>query len=736
MSYLPRFKEFRGDLCTVTPGPAFGEPSEWSGKGRTCVFDLEGDGLIRPSADAKRVSVLHCAVAIDVTTGEIFQWRPWQMAEAARFLSECEALIGHNILDFDLRALAIVYPGWTPPAQVYDTLVMVRVIWPADTLIGSDLKLIDQKRMPPKYLKAHSLAAWGFRLGNYKGDYHGPWDVWSEEMQEYMVQDGLVNLDLWKRIVSKIGWAGEIAKGTYVWPALPFEIEHEVSSLILQQEETGFAFDREAAVTLSATLQNLKLEREQALVDLFGSWWAVVEEKTQGKTVNRKRPEFKDVTIPREGKNGKALKPYVGPPLETTFEGSPFTRIERVTFQPSSRDHLGQRLQAQFGWRPSKYGANGKPTVDESTLKEIPEKTLPPALRKTLLEYFVVVKTLGQLSVGRKSWMAFCGEDSRIHGRMNPTGAITGRGIHMDPNLGQVPGVVVTKDHTVLMGIEGGFGMECRSLFMASTAPMSPTGEDWELTGTDATALELICLGQYLQPLDGGSFLARVCDPNRDAHTEHAELTGLNRHDTKTVTYAYVYGASAPRVGEELEIAEEEIIPLLNYRGLPQLLNALRRRLGDDYVEPDDMGKARLAKGRIVILKFEKGIPGIKDLKEGVTAAAESRKWLKGLDGRKLYVRKAHAALNTLLQGAGAIICKLWMVLVHRRLAEAGLIHGRDYRQVAWVHDELQIEHRPGLGAVIGEIAKDAIREAGEVLRMHGPLRGEAKTGRNWAETH
>lgn len=735
MSYLPRFETFTTDIAPALV-PALGSPASWSGVGRACVFDLEGNGLLRANAKAQKVTKLHCAVSIDTATGEIFQWRPWELEEAARFLSECHALIGHNILDYDLRALELLYPGWVRPAQVYDTLVMVRVIWPADTLWGTDLDLAGRGKMPPQFVKAHSLAAWGFRLGNYKGDYHGPWDVWSEEMQVYMVQDAVVNLDLWRRITSKIGWTVG-GQGAYVWPALAFEIEHECARIILEQEETGFAFDREAAIALSAQLQNLKVSLEDGLVDHFGSWWQVVEEKTQAKTVNRKRPEFPDVTIPRFGAKGQPLKPYVGPPIETTFEGSTFTRIDRITFQPSSRDHLGQRLKVQYGWKPSKFGANGKPTVDETTLKEIPEKNLPPALRKTLLDYFVVVKTLGQLSVGRKSWLTFCSDDGRIHGRMNTAGAITGRGIHMDPNLGQVPGVEVRKeDHSLVLGIEGGFGAECRSLFMASTAIMSPNGEDWELTGIDASSLELICLGQYLQPLDGGAFLARVCDPNRDPHSEHAELTGLGRYDTKTVTYAYVYGASAGRVGEELIISEEEIVPLLNYKGLPQLLTSLRRRLGDDYVEPDDMGKARLAKGRIVILKFEKGIPGIKDLKDNVTATAEQRKWLKGLDGRKLYVRKAHAALNTLLQGAGAIICKLWMVLVHRRLKAAGLLHGIDYRQVAWVHDELQIEHRPGLGAVIGEIAKDAIREAGEILQMHGPLRGEAKTGRNWKETH
>jgi DNA polymerase I-like protein with 3'-5' exonuclease and polymerase domains len=248
-------------------------------------------------------------------------------------------------------------------------------------------------------------------------------------------------------------------------------------------------------------------------------------------------------------------------------------------------------------------------------------------------------------------------------------------------------------------------------------------------------SLELILLGHYLFPLDGGAFSERVCDPDRDPHTEHAELTGLDRHSTKTVTYAYVYGASAPRVGAELEITEEEIVPLLNYRGLPMLLNSLKRRDGENYREPDDIGKARLAKGRIVIKAFESKIEGIKDLKENVSKAAE-RGWLKGIDGAKLYVRKAHAALNTLLQGAGAIVCKMWMVETHRLLEAQGLRHGIDFKQVAWVHDELQFDHRPGLGDIIAKASDEAAKTVGRKLGLRGEFRTSTKTGPHWAATH
>lgn len=697
--------------------------------GRTCVFDTEGDGLL------PTLTRLHCGVVIDVETRECFDFKPWQLDDFYLFLEEeVETAVGHNIVDYDFRAIELVGKrDFKRPPKVHDTLIMAKLVWPYDTLYVRDFQLVRQGKLPPRLLKSHSLKAWGYRLGNYKGDFDGPWDVWSEEMHTYMIQDGWVNLDLYLKILEAIGWRNP-SPTTYVWPELPFEIEHECAAIVRQQEDNGFSFDRAAAVRLSQDLMNARADLEVDLVDHFGSWWAPLDNPTTGRVsprdVKRKRPDLPDVTMRRFGKSGKELAPYVGPPFEHYTAGAPYVRIQRVTFSPSSRDHLGQRLQVAYGWKPRKFGANGKPTVDEGTLKEIPESVLPASLRKTLLDYFVITKTLGQLSVGNKSWLKFCAtDDGRIHGRIDTCGAITGRGTHRDPNLSQVPAVVKNKDGEILYGLAGGFGFECRSLFLASPG--------WKLTGADVASLELVMLGHYLHPFDEGTFLERVSDPDRDPHAEHGELTQLPRADTKTVTYAYVYGGGPGRVGEELELHGHEIPELLQYSGLAGILAWKRRIEGRDYREPDDTQKARMAKGAIVIQKFEAGIPGIKDLKRSVSGAAKARKWLKAIDGRKLYVRKPHAALNTLLQGGGAIVCKLWMVLIHRRLVAEGLLPGRDYvMQVAWSHDELQFDHRPELGGIIGAISQEAIRETAERLGLRGPLRTDAKTGSTWAETH
>ena len=123
--------------------------------------------------------------------------------------------------------------------------------------------------------------------------------------------------------------------------------------------------------------------------------------------------------------------------------------------------------------------------------------------------------------------------------------------------------------------------------------------------------------------------------------------------------------------------------------------------------------------------------PTFKSLGDRVRRAS-SKGYLKGLDGRKLYIRNAHAALNTLLQGAGAIIMKQALVLLDSKLR----LNSIDYNFVANIHDEWQVEVKESQAEYVGQCAVDAIIEAGELLNLRCPLDGEYKIGGDWSETH
>lgn len=723
-------------------------PPVASHHGRHLYFDIESDGLLEATGSIKKMTQIFCIGAIDVDTLEEFYWGvdkgPDSIAQGIAFLEGADRLIGHNAEGYDYRALERYGPnGFQRPPQCWDSLVLAKLIWPTDILLGPDMERIKRGQLPGNLLKAHSLKAWGYRTGTYKDEYKGGFEAWNPEMASYMMQDCRSGLALWSLILKRLGWR-DPAPDTYQWPLLPVEIESEVARIIQDQHETGVRFDIEKAHALAKELRNQQARLETRLVEIFGSWWqpltADIEAgETPAVDRNVKLVGEQDITVPRfSDKTGKELAPYVGPPWCEYRTDSPFVRIERVTFNPSSRDHLGQRLQVVYGWKPKQYGKNGKPTVDESVLSEIPESVMPETVRQDIMDYFVVSKTLGTLTQGRNAWLKLVQEDGRIHGGMDTLGAVTRRGTHKNPNLSGTPAVrkekVVQEDGTkkevVLRGLPGRYGWECRELFIAD--------EGWEQTGIDCSSLELIDLGHYLQPYDEGAFSARVCDPTRDPHQEHADLAGgILRADAKTTIYLLIYGGSAYKlsIDPNFKVSPEEIKELLAYKGLPMLLSNLYRRMGPDFAALDDIGQAKLAKARITIVKLSEGIAGLKEFMSDVQATAK-RGWLRALDGGKLWVRKEYAAPNTLLQGAGAVTCKLWMVLLHRKLRASGLVPGVDFKQVLWVHDELQFTHRPGLGPLIAKLAEDAVVETGETLRLRGRYRTDAKTGRNWAECH
>ena len=123
-------------------------------------------------------------------------------------------------------------------------------------------------------------------------------------------------------------------------------------------------------------------------------------------------------------------------------------------------------------------------------------------------------------------------------------------------------------------------------------------------------------------------------------------------------------------------------------------------------------------------------MPALNKLIEQVQSAS-AKGHLKGLDGRQIKVRSPHSALNTLLQSAGAIVCKKWLVEFDRLMKPYS-----DVQQVVWVHDEIQVQVNAEWADIIGEKAVEAIEHVGEELDLRIPLTGEYKIGNNWSETH
>jgi len=270
-----------------------------------------------------------------------------------------------------------------------------------------------------------------------------------------------------------------------------------------------------------------------------------------------------------------------------------------------------------------------------------------------------------------KSWIQECEEDDRVRGRVMTLRTVTGRMAHNSPNMAQVPAT------------HSPYGKECRELWTVSNP------DTHVLIGTDASGLELRCLAHYM---NDSNFTKEVL--TGDVHTANMKAAGLtNRDQAKTFIYAFLYGAGPAKIGKVVG------------------------------------GSAK--HGKILITRFLKNMPALDRLRKMVTKASESGT-VKALDGRLLHIRSPHASLNTLLQGAGAIVCKQWLVYMDERIRSEGI----DAKLVASVHDEYQFEVSKEDTEVFGQITKDAMKETEETLDMRCPLDCEYKVGNTWAETH
>ena len=269
-----------------------------------------------------------------------------------------------------------------------------------------------------------------------------------------------------------------------------------------------------------------------------------------------------------------------------------------------------------------------------------------------------------------KSWLDVVQPDGRVHGRVITNGAVTGRMTHHSPNMAQVP------------SCGSPYGEDCRDLWIVE--------KGYKLVGIDASGLELRMLAHYMKD---DAYIYEVTQG--DIHTANQKAAGLEtRAQAKTFIYAFLYGAGAAKIGKVVGAGAKE--------------------------------------GQKLIDSFLENTPKLRVLREKVARISKSEGSLPGLDGRRLHIRSDHAALNTLLQGAGAIVMKQALVILDERLSKLGI----DYKFVANVHDEWQIEVEESDADLVGKLGVQAIESAGRVLEMRCPLSGEYRVGNSWKETH
>ena len=573
------------------------------------VFDIEANGL-QPT----KVWVI---VATELSTSETHTFSGDTLLAFNDYiagLGECE-IIGHNIIGYDIPVLEQLLGTDFSKCKVTDTLVMSRLANPSRE-------------------GGHSLRNWGEKYLNQPKGEHNDWDNFSQDMVDYCEQDVNVNVLVYKRLLLDLADFG----------AESISLEHRVQSIISQQIKTGWTLDQEKAFILLAELKEKKYDLEDKVHEVFKPLPTFVKEIT---------PKIK-----KDGTCSVVGLKFLGDHWETAV--APFSRIDFPEFNLGSRQQIGRYLQ-YFGWKPQQFTETGQAIVDEAVLSKV--TGIPQA--SLIGEYLMIQKRIAQV----QSWLDAVKDDGRVHGYVNPCGAVTGRMTHSSPNMGQVPAVYSP------------YGKQCRDVW---TVP-----KGYKLVGMDASGLELRMLAHYMN--DEG-YTNEIL--TGDIHTANQLAAGLeNRDQSKTFIYAFLYGAGDAKIGS--------------------IVGGTRR------------DGARLKE------KFLANTPALGKLRERVGLAA-SRGYVYGLDRRRVSIRSEHAALNSLLQSAGAIVMKKALCL----LDEYATIWGIDYNFIGNIHDEIQTEVREEKAEVFGRLATSCVQAAGTFYNLNCPLAGDYKVGDSWADTH
>ena len=573
------------------------------------VFDIETDDL--------KATKIHCLVAQDIDTNQLYKFPPNRLEEGYELLTKANRLIGHNIIGFDIPMVEKFGGVDLSNKPVVDTLVMSRLFNPVRE-------------------GGHSLETWGYRLGFKKIEFDD-YKNYSNEMLTYCTRDVQLNAVLFHKLREEgRGFDKEAVK-----------LEQSVAEVIKQQEINGFKFDMQKAELLLAELRQKMQEAEDEVHKEFKPKLVDIKQVTPKKK--------KDGTLSKVGLTDEEYQNILD-----TNNFKPFMRRKLQDFNLGSRKQIGEYL-IEFGWKPKRFTPTGQPIVDEKTLANI--DNIPQA--KLIAYYLLYQKRIAQID----SWIKAVEDDGRVHGFVIPNGTITGRMTHRNPNMAQVP------------NLGSLYGKECRSCWTVR--------EGYKLVGIDASSLELRMLAHYMQDEE---FTNEII--NGAIHTFNQKIAGLKSRDqAKTFIYGLIYVAGDTKLG--------------------QVVGGNQRD------------------GQRVRQHFFDNKPTFKSLRDRVQKASE-KKWLKGLDGRRLLIRTQHAALNTLLQGGGAIVMKRALIMLQSLIK----LNTLDARFVANIHDEWQMEVREDIADFVGERAVGCIVKAGEFYNLRCPMDGEYKIGDNWSETH
>ena len=450
------------------------------------ICDIEANGLTPDK--------IWCCVCKDIDTGEVTIFRDGDADEAREFFNQCEKVIGHNIIGYDAIWLNKLWKVGLKLDKIIDTLVL--------------------SRLANSFRAGHSLRDWGEKLGVYK-DHHDDWSQWSQEMEDYCVQDVEVTEAVYNQLKKELRGCSKDA----------VDLEHWSQAVLEQQRMKGFKLDVDLALTTKAAIDREYLEIIGKLQQVFPPRKIITGEWTAKRT--------------KDGSMSKVSRRIIGSGCVEHIEGDRYYKVEYKEFCIDSPSEIVARLEGY--WKPYMLTPGGAPKVCEENLNTLKEDA-PPELQ--LIKRCKVLKSRSTLI---QSYLDACGDDGRVHGQVVSIGAGTHRMAHRNPNSGNIPS-------------KGIYGEVCRQMFTVSPGR--------KLVGCDAANIQFRILAHYLK---NDELIDQIV--NKDMHYYFSQMYGLNPKDReydasdhdlvagrkkgKTCTFAIIMGAGVGKIGQILGSAEK-----------------------------------------------------------------------------------------------------------------------------------------------------------------------------------
>jgi hypothetical protein len=617
-------------------------------------------------------TLIHCAVVKDHADGSIVRFTPDNIDTLPAHLGGYDVLIGHNCIGFDFPVLRKIY-GWEFNGIKVDTLLMSRMQRP--------------KRQAPASSNSgpHSVESWGIRLGRDKVE-NDQWETYTPHMLHRCEEDVEIQYEIYHALLEEgkgEGWASA------------HKLNHKLHHYLQLQEEAGWAVDEEQIDWCIYMLRRWMDRIKAVLEDKLPIIWETKETKKDGERNYVRRP------FTKAGRLSAQVTKWAE---ETDFRADhvagQFSRIFPRRLNLDKNKEVKDFLLDQ-GWEPAEWNSNAE------------GKRTSPKLSKDD-DFIGVQGSMGKLIAKRVQCKQRLGV---VEGWRD----VVQHDEHGVPRIhGGVSGIASTArlKHKVIVNVpspekESFFAVWMRKIFTASPGMV--------MVGVDSAGNQMRQLASRMR--EAGykdeefehALLHGDKAKGTDLHSVNQRRADLpTRGHAKNFFYGFIFGSGDAKTGKLVQgsaaigkaIKEEYLNNMPGLRATIESLTAEWRATAQHYYNQ----------------KF-----GRMEYRNG---------YITGRDGRPILVESEHTVLCYALQSDEAIQMSIAYCILHKRAENKGWTLGKDWRMLIWYHDEFQMESRPELSEELLAMGCDAIKWAGEFLKIPFPHEGDGSIGRNWYECH